>query len=291
MTIPPLRSSEAADSGALHVLTPESVLAALRLVRYGRIYDLGVDLGLDTPRLPPDSVAPFSLSQFRSPASFTEIAEMRGNSFSNEVIYGGLHQSCHIDALIHAQRHGRVYGGAAISELLGDFGWSQYGMETVPPIVTRGVLVDLAGAAGVERLPDDTCISGAVVREAVERQGLTIREGDAVLARTGKIRQYATDRAGFERGCPGLAGHATVWLAEQGMVLFGIDATSADPLPTPDWDDTVHEALLVERGIHIIENLYLEDLARDGVTEFLFLCLPLRLKGATGSWVRPVALV
>ena len=279
------------DPGALRVLTPESVLAALRLVRYGRIYDLGVDLGLDTPRLPPDSVAPFSLSQFRTPASFSEIAEMRGNSFSNEVIYGGLHQSCHIDALIHAQRHGRVYGGTTVSELLSDFGWARHGMETVPPIVARGVLLDLAAAAHTERLPDETCVSGAAVRAAVERQGVTLREGDAVLARTGKIRQYATDRPGFERACPGLAGHAAAWLAEQGMVLFGIDATSADPLPTPNWDDTVHEELLVRRGIHIVENLYLEELARDGVTEFLFLCLPLRLKGATGSWVRPVALV
>jgi kynurenine formamidase len=280
-----------ADPGALRALNPETVLAALGLVRHGRIYDLGVDLGLDTPRLPPDSVAPFSLSQFRTPASFAANGEMRGNSFSNEVIYGGLHQSCHIDALIHAQRHGRVYGGGEVSTLLGDFGWAQHGMETVPPIVARGVLLDLAAAAGVERLPDEACVTGDTVQRAVERQNLALRSGDAVLVRTGKIQQYATDRAGFEAGCPGLAGHAAVWLAEQGMVLFGIDATSADPLPTPDWDDTTHEALLVQRGIHIVENLYLEELARDGVTEFLFLCLPLRLKGATGSWVRPIALV
>ena len=75
------------------------------------------------------------------------------------------------------------------------------------------------------------------------------------------------------------------------MMLFGLDTTSADPMPTPDQDDTVHEALLIQRGIHIVENLYLEDLVRAGVRECLFICLPLKIEGATGSWVRPVAIV
>jgi kynurenine formamidase len=111
-----------------------------------------------------------------------------------------------------------------------------------------------------------------------------------VLVRTGKIAQYATDRPAFEAGCPGISAAAARWLIEQGMTVFGLDATSADPHPVPDQQDTVHEELLIKRGIHIIENLYLEDLVHDGVREFLFVCLPLKLQGATGSWVRPIAI-
>src|SRR5215203_4987421 len=115
------------DRGALNSLSSQSVLEALRLVRSGKTYDLGVDLGNALPRLPPDQVMAFNLSQFRSPASFADDAALRGNSFNVEVIQGSIHQSSHIDALIHAQRHGRVYGGGEAAALLGDFGWSAYG--------------------------------------------------------------------------------------------------------------------------------------------------------------------
>ena len=274
--------------GALSALTAASVLAALQLARTGRRYDLGVDLGNDLPRLAPDAVVGFNLSQYRTPESFAADAAMQGNSFSVEVVHGSLHQSSHIDSLIHAQRHGQVFGGEPIRPLLGDFGWAAHGAETIPPIVMRGVVLDAAAAVGVTPVPDGQSVTLAQIQAAA--QGVALRPGDAVLVRTGKVRQYATDRAAFEAGCPGLSGEAARWLAEQGMALFGLDATSADPLPVPNWDDTVHEALLIQRGIHIVENLWLEDLVADGVREFAFICLPLRIRGGTGSWVRPLAL-
>ena len=103
------------DRGALNGMTRQTTLEALRLARTGQVYDLGVDLGNDLPRLPPNQIAPFNLSQYRTPGSFAGDAALRGNSFSVEIISGSLHQSAHIDALIHAQRHGRVYGGGAVS--------------------------------------------------------------------------------------------------------------------------------------------------------------------------------
>ncbi len=278
------------DRGALSTITSQAVLEALRLARTGQIYDLGVDLGNALPRLAPNQVVPFSLSQFRTPASFAADAALQGNSFSVEIIGGSIHQSSHIDALIHAQRHGQVYGGGQTAALLGDFGWSAFGAETIPPILLRGVVIDAAAAMGATPVPDGYALSAGQLEAAVQAQGLTLRAGDAVLIRTGKITQYATNRPAFEAGCPGLSGEAARWLAEQGMVLFGLDATSADSHPVPNWDDTVHEALLIRRGIHIIENLNLEDLVRDQVREFVFVCLPLRIQGATGSWVRPIAI-
>ncbi len=115
------------DVGALNMLDEASVRAALALATQGKVYDLGVDLGNQTPRLPSIAAAGFMLSQYRSPVSYKADAAMRGNSFNVEVVYGSLHQSSHLDALIHAQRHGTVYGGGTVDDLLGDFGWRAFG--------------------------------------------------------------------------------------------------------------------------------------------------------------------
>jgi kynurenine formamidase len=277
--------------GALGSMNSASTLAALALAQQGRVYDLGVLLGNTTPHLPTDSVMPFLLTQFRTPANFAHDAAMRGNSFSVELIQGSIHQASHIDALIHAQRHGRVFGNQTVEALFTDRGWRQNGIETLPPIVARAVIIDVAASVGQTPVPDGYGVTLPQLQAAVAQQGVQLRPGDAVLIRTGKIIQYATDVSAFQAGCPGLCGPAARWLAEQGMMLFGLDATSADPLPVPDQDDTVHEELLIKRGIHIVENLYLEDLVRAGVRECLLICLPLKIEGATGSWVRPVAIV
>jgi len=284
-------SEPSPDSGALRAITPASVLAALGCIRTGKVYDLGVDLGPDTPRLPPEVLVGFRMEPYLDPARLRALPELQGNSFSNETITGGLHQSTHLDALIHAQRHGRVYGGGTIEEWLTPRGWRRYGVETVPPIVTRAVLLDVAAARGEERVPDGVAIGPEALAAALDRAKVALRPGDTVLVRTGKIRQYTTDRPGFEAGCPGLSGEGARWLADRGMICFALDTTSADPSPVPDWNDTAHEVLLIQRGIPIVENVFLEELARDGVHECLFICLPLRIQGATGSWVRPIAIV
>ncbi len=277
--------------GALSFMTPDSTRAALGLAQRGKVFDLGVHLGNTTPHLPPDAVVPFLLTQFRTPANFAQDAAMRGNSFSVELIQGSVHQSSHMDALIHAQRHGRVFGNRTVAELLTDRGWRANGIETVPPILSRAVVIDVAAVVGQTPVPDGYAVSAVELQAAVQQQAVELRPGDTVLIRTGKIIQFATDRPAFEAGCPGLSGPAARWLVERGLMVFGLDATSADPQPVPDWDDTVHEELLIKRGIHIVENLYLEDLVRAGIRECLFICLPLKIEGATGSWVRPVAVV
>jgi kynurenine formamidase len=272
-------------------MSAASTRSALALAGQGQVFDLGSLLGNDTPRLPPDSIYGFTLTPYRTPASFADRPAMSGNSFSVEVVQGSLHQSSHLDALIHAQRHGRVFNNGRVDDLLTDRGWQANGAETIPPILCRGVVIDVAATVGQTPVPDGYAVTLAQLQAAVAQQGLALRPGDAVLIRTGKIVQFAADRPAFEAGCPGLSGAAARWLAEQGMMIFGLDTTSADPLPTPDQDDTVHEALLIQRGIHIIENLYLEDLLRSGARECLFICLPLKIEGATGSWVRPVAII
>ena len=282
--------SATTDIGALAANNAQTICTAMQAVSEGRIYDLGVELGNETPRLASNEVAPFTLKQFRTPESYSKDKSMQGNSYSAEVIQGSLHQSSHIDSLIHAQRFGRVYGGNRVEALLGESGWRAFGAETIPPIVTRGIVIDATIGVGAVPVPDGYAISAEQLEHSVRVQNLHLGKGYTVLIRTGKIVQYATDRGAFEAGCPGISGEAARWLVERGMIVFGIDVTSADPHPVPNWRDTVHEELLVKRGIHIIENLYLEDLVREGVREFSFICLPLKMQGATGSWVRPIAL-
>ena len=194
--------NQTCDIGALSAMNARMVQTALGLVSHGRVYDLGVDLGNETPRLPNDIVFGFTLTQFRRPASFAADPELLGNSFSLEVIHGSLHQSSHIDSLIHSQRNGRIYGGYKVDDLLGDFGWSAFGTETIPPIISRGVVIDAAAVVGDVPISDGYGATAEQLQEAVEAQGVALQPGDSVLIRTGKIIQYSTDRPAFEAGCP-----------------------------------------------------------------------------------------
>jgi kynurenine formamidase len=201
------------------------------------------------------------------------------------------HVSTHIDALNHVIRDGQIHGGHRTEDVEGDFGMTAEGIETVPPIVTRGVLIDVAAHKGVERLADHYEITVADLQAAMAAQDVRIAAGDAVLVRTGKMRQYGVDNAAFLAGQPGVGLAAALWLYDQGMAVLGSDTTGTEPQPVTDWDHTVHVAMLLERGVHLIEWLNLETLAGAPGRAFLFACLPLKLRGASGSWVRPVAIM
>src|SRR5207248_11639761 len=129
------------------------------------------------------------------------------------------------------------------------------------------------------------------IEETMDQQGTHIDVGDAVLVRTGKMRQYAVDNNAFLAGQPGLGVDAAIWLYDRGMAVLGSDTTGTEPQPVTDWERTVHVAMLKERGVHLIEWMNLETLAAAHAHEFMFVCLPLKLRGASGSWVRPTAIV
>ena len=283
--------SKSSDVGALSRIGAAEVAAAAGLARAGRVYDLGMELSTGTPDVGLKYSRPFSLIQCRVPEESTSDPDYRGYSFSSDAVTSAIHNSSHIDGLVHGQYHMKTYGGHRAADLLTDEGWTRYGAETIPPIVGRGVLLDIAGLHEVDRLEDGYEVSIADCERAFARQGVALRSGDAVLFRTGKITQFGTDNAAFQAGEPGPAMAAAAWLYDQGMVVLGADNHGVEAIPFPDADNTVHKGMLVDRGVHLLENLYLEELARDRVYEFLFVCLPLKIVGATGSWIRPVAIV
>ena len=271
--------------GALSRIGEHSVQAALAIARRGHVFDLGLEFNSRIPHNP---------EFVRFAMAFTHTPEMTGKAsafqYSVESIFGALHIGTHIDSLIHVQKNDRIYGGHLARDSRDDRGWKKHGIETVPPIVGRALCLDIPRLKGLTRLPDRYEVTIDDLKQELERTGRKIRAGDIVLVRTGKIQDFG-DEAAFQAAEPGVGRDAALWLYQAGMAVLGTDTTGTEPLPFNDPAVTTHAAMLVECGVHLIENLYLEDVGREEVSEGLFVALPLKITGATGSWIRPVLIV
>ena len=214
-----------------------------------------------------------------------------GGSASNELIITGGHVGTHVDALSHVSQCGKLHGDVDADEAQRGGLHTEHGAEKIPPMITRGVLLDVAAAHVVDVLPGGY----GVTAEDLAASGPEPGPGDVALVRTGWARHF-TDAAaylGHESGVPGVTEDGARWLAERGVVAAGADTTAFEQIPAGQGHRVlpVHRILLVENGIHIIEHLDLTDAAARGLTEFLFVMAPLRIVGGTGSPVRPLAVV
>lgn len=218
-----------------------------------------------------------------------------GSSAAAEMIVTGGHVGTHIDAFCHVSFEGRLHGGvdAAAAQTGGRF--RSHGAETIAPIVSRGVLLDVAAAKGRRILEPGSAVTARDLAEAAGRAGVSLRPGDAVLIRTGWGSLWSDPRAfvGHDTGVPGPDEAAARWLVDQGARVVGSDTVAFEVIAAGDGHRVlpVHRILLVESGVHIIETLLLEELAAARVYSFLFVAVPLRIVGATGSPFRPVAIV
>ena len=261
------------------------------IARSYRVYDLGRPLDAGTP------VAPghpnFRMALLRRHG---DVQRPDGSSSANELISTSGHTGTHIDALAHFSKEGRLQGGHDAYEASRGARFKVHGADAIAPIVTRGVLLDVAAAEGAAVLEPGRPITADDVEKTCRHQGLEIGAGDAVLFRTGwPIGRYQNEAAyvGWPTGVPGPDESAARWLADRRVHVAGSDTLAFEWLAPGAGHSRlpVHVILLVENGIHIIEVLDLEELAAAGVHEFLFVCSPLKLVGATGSPVRPLALL
>ena len=203
------------------------------------------------------------------------------------------HSGTHIDALCHQAEDLQLHGGIAVTaQVQGPQGFTELGIDTVAPILRRGVLIDVASRRGAP-VPVGEQVEADELEGTAHEQGIEVREGDVALVRTGNATRWS-DGGSYLQGS-GLARSCSEWMAARGVFAVGADLVAWD---LPGFSDPVvgtslpgHLILLVRNGIHILENLYLEELGRDGVREFLFVCLPLKFAGGTGSPVRPIAVV
>ncbi|CUR58812.1 putative cyclase [metagenome] len=205
------------------------------------------------------------------------------------------HSGTHIDALCHQAVEMEMFGGVAVTpEVQTPRGFTQLGAETIAPIFRRGVLLDVAAVHGVAVLPDGYLVTEADLVQAADRAGVRLQEGDCVLVRTGNGSRYHDPDPQVYLAGPGVGPDAARWLASHRPHLCGADNVAFDVTDHVDPELgslPCHTVLIYEAGIYILENLDLEELSAAGASEFLLVCLPLKLQGVTGSPVRPIALV
>jgi kynurenine formamidase len=203
------------------------------------------------------------------------------------------HTGTHIDALCHQAFEFTMFGGVKVEAAESAAGYTKLGVETIPPLLARGVLLDIAGFRKVARLPPRAAISADELKACAAVEGVTLQKGDVLLIRTG-FDTIWNDEAAY-LSAAGVAKSGTLWAAEAGVVAVGADNMSFD---APDERDPetgatlfAHSYLLPKKGVYIMENLYLEKLAAEKVYTFGFVGIPLKFNGATGSPLRPLALV
>jgi kynurenine formamidase len=202
------------------------------------------------------------------------------------------HSGTHIDALSHQADGLMLYGGVPVAGAQTPSGFTRHGVEEIPPIVAPGVLLDVPGSLGVDELEPGRAVTAAELEACRAEQGISIEPGEVVLVRTGNGRHW-NDRERYLAG-PGMDSSASRWLAEQGVLAAGADNMAWDVIGLVDPELGAlpgHLLLLARSGIYIIENLQLEELAAARAHRFSFICTPLKFVGATGSPVRPIALV
>jgi kynurenine formamidase len=209
------------------------------------------------------------------------------------MVYMTEHSGTHIDALCHQAEQMTLYGGQEVNpRVQTSAGFTTLGVETIPPLLARGILLDVARYRGVERIEAGHPISRDELQASAQRQGVSIGEGDIVLVRTGNGALWHDAPAYLQAG--GMQADASAWLAALHVQAVGADNVAWDEVGMVDPELQVslpgHLILLVHHGIYILENLYLEELAHDQCYTFTCIVLPLKIRGATGSPVRPVAI-
>jgi kynurenine formamidase len=289
----------AADGrGATNRLTPQLQAEILQQADGSRIYDLSVDYFLGMPSFQAAGDPPYQIWMTHTPrGTVVDNANGVGEEVNRSVCYSGdvilmyTHTGTHIDALNHFGMNGEIYNNLSPDDHLGSRHWLRNGADQLPPIVTRGVLLDIAGLKGVECLPPSYGITSADCLAAAEREGVEVREGDVVLVRTGRMT-YWPDASKVMGDSPGMSLEGARWLTAQGVVAVGADNEAVEQTPSQHDDNWLpgHCHFLAEAGVPMMELLDLEQLARDQVYAFCFIAAPIRLRGATGSPVRPLAM-
>jgi kynurenine formamidase len=296
-------STTTTSIGPIGALPAEQVVAAARLVREGRTISLAAARFPGMPLFP--GHPPFQVLNYRTPRGIRVTGAKpwgpvndAGLGYMAEYVMATSHSGAHIDALSHMTVGDdmRWYGGGRADENLTDFGPTYLDASTLPPFFTRGVLLDAAGHRGLDCLPAGSPVDAAEMDAMCAAQGVEVRPWDVVVIRTGYMGLWpdAERMAAHKTAGPDIS--AARWLLERGVVATGTDTETYEVQPAPDPGpegnpQPVHTLLLIENAVYLMESLDLEELARQRVYEFLFVALPVKIRGATGSMVDPVAVV
>jgi kynurenine formamidase len=288
-------TNEIDEIGAMKLLTPDRIRSAAALVKQGKIYSLGQVLEPSMPHLPrhpPLVVAPFT-TPYQSQRRWEKRGAKNLPGTASERVEVNTHSGTHIDALGHWSNCNRSYGELDAKENYTENGLAHLGLERIPPIVTRGILIDVAGQQGKAMLAAGAVVTVRDIQSFLEDHRLSIAQGDVVLLHTGWSKLWKQRDLRYCETEPGPGRDTATWLADQRIVALGTDtmAVDVDPPEDPAYPRVVHQIMLVERGIHLIENLYLDEMVCEKVYEFLFILATPKLKGGSAFPVEPIAIV
>jgi kynurenine formamidase len=289
------------DIGPIGRQTPEQVVRAAGLVRQGRTISLGAVRYPGMPLFP--GHPPFQVLNYRTPRGIRVAGDRpwgpvndAGLGYMAEYVMATSHSGAHMDALAHMTVDDDMhwYGGGNADAHLSDHGPTHLDASTMPPFFTRGVLLDAAGQRGLDCLPRGSPVDGAELEAICAAESVVVEPGDVVVIRTGYMGLWPDVERMAAHKTPGPDVSAARWLLERGVVATGTDTETYEVQPAPDPGPTgnpqpVHTLLLIQNAIYLLESLDLELLARERVYEFLFVALPVKIRGATGSMVDPVA--
>lgn len=270
--------------GAVNRITPDHVRTAANLVKEGKVYSLGIVTGARTPAWGERSYA-VEIS------TMGPFGENRVTAHDDRLV-AHLGIGTQIDGFAHIGVDGVHYNGRKAADFSSPAGVKIFGVENIPPIVTRGVLLDVAKLEAVDRLPAHFAITPDHLKAAAEAQATELRSGDVVLVRTGWLSMAEEDPAAFINAAPGLDVEAAAYLAELGAVAIGADTSGLEVAPAEEASDVfpVHELRLVHKGVHILENIDSAALAEDAAYEFMFVLGQPKFEGAVQTVINPIAI-
>jgi kynurenine formamidase len=280
------------EIGAANLITEESVLEAAELVTTGKTYHLGIIVDSTTPAFPPRSL---SLTILQPGQISTSGLGENAMTYNDDIFMGWLGIGPQIDGLGHIGIDHVYYNGHKDSAFAKTDGLTKLGIEKIPPIVARGVLLDMAGYYGVEMVEEGRPYTREDIIGAAEKQGVEIRRGDVVLFHSGWLDLLDGDEADQKRfgsGEPGLGKTGAEYLIEQEVVAVGGDTWGLEAVPFPPGTGVfeVHQMLIPRNGIYILENMETRELLADEAWEFLFVLGAARLKGAVQMLINPIAI-
>ena len=286
------------EIGRLNLITEQSRSEILSRISGGRSYDLSVEYFIGMPSWQAAGDPHYRIWMTHTPGGTVVDDPLGvGQTMNEHVSYTGAavsmytHMGTHIDALNHFGLDGKIWNGFSAADHLGDRGWKVAGAENIPPIIARGVLIDVATAKGVDMLADGYRVTRDDLINALGQQGVELHEGDVVLIRTGWMKLYE-DASAFMANSPGLGMAAAKFLVEEnGAMIVGADNLSFEAFPSEADGNYVpiHTYLLAQHGVPILELVNLEGLAEDRVYEFAFVGASLKLRGADAAPIRPIA--
>ncbi|MEO0570030.1 MAG: cyclase family protein [Pseudomonadota bacterium] len=278
--------------GSANLVTPERTLEAAKLIKQGKSMPLGITIGSDTPAFPPRSLSLQVVQPNQQGGQKLSGFGYEGN-YNDDVLQTWIGIGSQLDGLGHLGENGAYYNCLDEKEISVITGLTKLGTHDVPPLVGRGVVLDMAAQAGVDVMEAGQSFGSAEIKDAAEKQGVELREGDIILFYTGWTDvTFVENPTLWGSAEPGLDNEGAVYLASLNPMAVGGDTWGLEAVPPKEGDKVFygHVTFLKDNGIYILETMNVGPLLDEGVNEFMFVLGQNRIKGAVQAMINPVAL-